>query len=338
MTNRTVMAGLSALCMLGGCGPFPDARAPAVDLRPPQVESVEAVDPTHMQVRFDEDATLLAQRTRISPALAIAGVRSDGRLTIITGEAQVPGRPYVLETEALDARGNSSSFMAEFFGFNGNVPALLINELTPRGSSTHPDLTELAVLSDGNMGGVVLYNGTPGSYESRLIFPALAVRKGSFLVVHWKPAGMPGEVDETGDPSSSFGLDVCSTAWDFWVRGSTGLGGNNGVLALYERSGGSCIDAVLYSNRTSESDARYRGFGSAEMLSRAEEAVRDGAWKAAGARVTPEDAVSPEGSTGTRSLCRRADGADTDTAADWHVVPTSKASFGKANSDEVFAP
>jgi hypothetical protein len=94
----------------------------------------------------------------------------------------------------------------------------------------------------------------------------------------------------------------------------------------------------MYSNRTSQSDERYRGFGSQEMLARAEELVGDGGWRPAGARVLPEDGVSPEQSTATRSLCRSSGSADTDQAQDWHVVPTRQASFGLENSDEVYAP
>jgi hypothetical protein len=145
-------------------------------------------------------------------------------------------------------------------------------------------------------------------------------------------------VDETTDPAASAGLDSCPTAWDFWVKDGTGLGANNGVVCLCARPGGACLDGVLWSNRTSVSDVRYRGFGSAEVLERAEELARLGGWRPAGARVAPEDGINPEGSTATRSICRRADGADSNTATDWHIVPTRASSFGAANSDEVYEP
>jgi len=95
---------------------------------------------------------------------------------------------------------------------------------------------------------------------------------------------------------------------------------------------------VLYSNRTSESDERYRGFGTADMLERAEELVRDGGWRIAGARVAPEDGMNPEGSTATRSLCRSSTSTDTDGRGDWHVVPTRGSTFGAENSDEAYEP
>ena len=54
-------------------------------------------------------------------------------------------------------------------------------------------------------------------------------------------------------------------------------------------------------------------------------------------KVRPEDGVDPEGSTGTRSICRAA-GEDTDTRRVWHIVPTRQASFGRENSQEVYIP
>ena len=329
---------LVCLGALAGCGPVADPRARDVDLRPPLLQAVETAGPGEISVEFDEDASLEESRIRISPALAVTGVTGPGKQVVIKEEAQTPGQRYTLEAEARDIRGNSASFMAEFYGWNGRVPRLLINEFTPRGSGNHPDLIEVKVLSAGDMGGVVLFQGTPGSFDARLVFPAFSVTAGSYILVHCRPSGAPGEVDETGDMTVSQGLDASDTARDFWVPAGRGMGGNNGVLSLYERPGGKCIDGVLYSNRTSQSDEEYKGFGSKEMLARAEELVRDGGWKPAGARLTPEDAVSPEGSTGTRSICRGSGSGDTDTSADWHIVPVRKATFGAENSDETYVP
>jgi hypothetical protein len=330
----TLVSCLCAFCM--SCGPVADPRSAEADLRPPQVETVRTLGPREIGIRFNEDASLDAEKTRITPDLAISGITASARETVIRGAAQTPGRLYTLETEALDARGNSASFIVEFYGWNGSVPRLLINELTPRGSGSHPDLVELKALTAGDMGGVTLYLGTPGSHDGRIRFPSFHVAAGSFILVHLKPAGDPGEVDETADTASSTGFDASDAAFDFWMRESKGLGGNNGVVSLYDRPGGACLDGFLYSNRTSQSDERYRGFGSTEMLARAEELVRDGGWKPAGSRVLPEDGVNPDGSTGTRSIGRSSSSADSDVPSDWHIVPTRKATFGAENSDEVW--
>jgi hypothetical protein len=321
--------------VLASCGPVPNPGSGEVDLCPPLVQTVWTSAPDTIEIQFNEEATLRADKTSVVPALKVAASEGAAREIRLTGQAQIPGLLYTLQAEAEDARGNSASFIAQFYGFNGTVPRLLINEVTPRGSGNHPDLVELRACTEGDMGGVVLYVGTPKSFDTRLVFPSFAVKKGAFLLVHLKPSGIPAERDETRGMAESGGFDASSSAYDFWLPDGAGISGTNGVLSLYDRPGGVCLDGLLYSNRTSASDERYRGFGSAEVLSRAEELVTDGGWKAAGLRVAPEDAVSPEGSTGTRSLCRDSRSTDTDAPEDWHIVPTRGATFGAVNSDEV---
>ncbi|MGD0725682.1 MAG: hypothetical protein ABSB63_08960 [Spirochaetia bacterium] len=332
---------LGLLVLLGvavACGPFQDTRPSEVDLCPPQLQAVFTTGPSELSVEFDEDATLVPDKTKISPPLAITEITGPGKRIVIRGESQTPGRLYTLEAEAEDAKGNRASFMADFYGYNGRVPRLLINEFTTQGSGNHPDVVELKALTAGSMGGVVLFQGTPSSFDNRIVFPPLEVAQGAFILVHCRPSGDPAEMNETEDMTASKGFDASDSAWDLWIADGKGLSGNNGVLSLYDRPGGKCLDGVLYSNRTSQSDELYRGFGSEETLNRAEELVLAGGWRPAGARVSPEDAVNPEGSTGTRSICRSSSSADTDSAEDWHIVPTRKATFGAENSDEVYAP
>jgi hypothetical protein len=210
----------------------------------------------------------------------------------------------------------------------------------------------------------VLYEGTPNNYDDRLIFPAFPVSAGEFLVIHFKPEGIAEEVNETESKDLSGGLDASDLAYDFWIPEGAGISGNNGVISCYDRPGGAILDGVLYSNRTSDSDEKYGGFGTRDSWERAQELVADGGWLIAGEQVRPEDAVSPEGSTGTRSICRSAGAAgsadatgpgdagsgeadmvdtdtaavDTDTAADWHIVPTRGFTFGEENLDAIYSP
>ncbi len=321
------------------CGPVPDPRSgQQVDLHPPQIQSVCATGSQEVSISFDEEASLVSEKTRITPSLAVRETTGPAKGVLVRVDPQKPGLEYSLEGEARDSSGNTASFLASFYGFNPNVPRLLINEFITQGTTDHPDMLEIKVLSDGDMGGVVLYQGTPGSFDDRLVFPSFAVRQGEFIVVHFKPSGDGTEVNETRDKAESGGMDACATAFDFWVAGGRGISGNNGVLSVYQRPGGNLIDGVLYSNRNATSDEKYLGFGSANMLARAEELVRDNGWQPAGRRVSPEDAVNPSGSTSTRSLCRSSSSADTDRAGDWHVVPTRKASWGLENCDEVYVP
>jgi hypothetical protein len=328
-----------ATCLaLASCGPGSDGTSPPVDLRPPVVLAVRSTGPAEVCLEFDEEARVAREKVRIDPALAVGGVTASGVTVTLEAGRQSPGLLYRLEAEAEDARGNSASFVAEFHGFNPRVPRCILNEFITRGTDAHPDLLEIKVLADGDMGGVAVYEGTPGSFDDRLVFPSFEVRAGAFILAHFRPTGDPAEMDETSDPSASGGLDSSPSAYDFWVRGGDGLGGNNGVLSLFSSPGGLLLDGVLYSNRTSESDELYGGFGSAEVLVRASELVSAGGWVTAGDGPAPEDAVNPDGSTSTRSICRWSSGEDTDGAADWHIVPTRGSTFGAENSDEVYVP
>ncbi len=327
------------LVVMISCGPVPDPRSgQQVDLRPPVIESVCSTGPAEITICFDEEASLIPEKTRITPGLTVLETTGPSKTIVVRVDRQQPGLEYALEGEASDASGNTAAFLASFYGFNPNVPRLVINELITQGTTDHPDMLEIKVLSNGDMGGVTLYQGTPGSFDDRLVFPSFPVRQGEFIVVHFKPSGDGTEINETSDTASSGGVDACATAYDFWVAGGRGISGNNGVLSVYQRPGGNLVDGVLYSNRNSTSDEKYLGFGSAAMLARAEEVVRDGGWRISGKRVSPEEAVNPDGSTSTRSLCRSSGSADTDSAADWHIVPTRKASWGRDNTDEVYVP
>ena len=127
---------ISAAALIS-CGPVADPRSAQVDLLPPQVVAVKSLGPDRIGVSFDEEATLCDGKTRIDPELAVIQVTGPGTEIEIQAAAQTPGLAYTLEAEAQDARGNTASFIASFYGFNADVPKLLINEITPRGSGAH---------------------------------------------------------------------------------------------------------------------------------------------------------------------------------------------------------
>jgi hypothetical protein len=291
-----------------------------------------------LELRFDEVVALVAGSLVLEPALAVSEARAVGTSLVIAAAAQVPGQEYRLEATVQDAQGNSAAVIVRFYGFNTEVPRLLLNEFTPRGSTEHPDLVEIRVLSDGDLAGVVLYQGTPSDWTDRIVFPACRVRAGEYALVHFRPSGSADERNETTARDASGGADAGATAWDFWVAGGQGLSGNNGVLSLYDRPGGLVLDGVLYSIRTSDSDTAYGGFGSASMQARARELVRHGGWIAGSGEVRPEDALSPEGATATRTIARSNSSVDTNGREDWHITPTRGSTWGAENTDECYVP
>jgi hypothetical protein len=339
------------------CTPLPQFPfAAEADLAPPRILELGFRGSTRLSVGFDEPCevvkdsllrgdTLLGIDVDVTdnarPAAAPDGVAVPPvpvhELLFTFSIPPDPGHEHTVEAQVVDPAGNHLRFVARFYGLNELVPAMIINEFTTQGSGSHPDLVEIRVLTDGNLAGCCLYEGVPGNWDEKLVFPDLSVRTGDFIVVHFKPQGLPDEVNETIRTDESGGYDTSPEAWDFWVPDGTGLSGNNGVITLCENPIGGVIDGVLYSNRTSDSDDQYRGFGSTTVVERADYLVAQGAWTASGL-VRPEDAVDPEDSTATRSIARGTDGADTNHRDDWHITPTRGLTPGSENADAVYVP
>lgn len=336
LTAAAVLAALS--CMVSACGKVSAAHSfIEPDLMPPLLRAVEVPDRTTIAVSFSEPAVMESGSLAIDPPLDLQGVSYDGARMLLAVADQTAGAEYRLKAVVTDERGNGLGMAARFYGHNGDVPGLIITEMTTRGSRTRPDRIELVALAAGDLGGVTLYDGTPGNFRNRLVFPAMAVEPGDFIVVHCVSAGEPAEVNETAAKTESNHPQASAEAFDLWMPEGKGLSGNNGVVSLYARPDGDLLDGVIYSDRTSESDERYRGFGTRRMLERVDELVAAGGWQAAGERARPEDAVDSNDSTSTRSMARSSDHTDTDSRADWHVVPTRGATFGGRNTDEVFS-
>jgi hypothetical protein len=228
--------------------------------------------------------------------------------------------------------------VAGVHGLNDRTPELVITELTTQGSGNHPDLVELLAVTDGNLAGMAVLEGSRSVALDKIVLPSVEVTAGDYILVHFRPEGTEEEVNEIGSPDESGGKDSTTTAYDFWVEGGDGLSGNNGAVTVYTSVTGALLDAIIYSNRTSSSDQRYRGFGSKRVVAMVDEIVRDGGWWVNGDLAHPEDAVDPEDSTSTRSICRASDATDTNRASDWHITPTSGATFGSVNTDQVYVP
>jgi hypothetical protein len=332
---------LFGVLMLSGCAPLHEGvTLVAGDFHPPRILSVETSGAYTIELEFDKETELIPGRFSVSPDLGEPVVSGSGgtRLHLRFPEPTVAGVEYVLDAGVQDMHGNSLAFLARVYGHNSHPPQLLINELNPRASTANPERVELVSLTAGNLAGIALYNGSPSNYNSRFIFPPVEIEAGDFIVVHFRPEESPEEVNETLAQDESGGSRAVDHAWDYWITEGGGLPSNNGVVALYTTPRGKMIDAVIWSNRTSESDELYRGFGTRKMMEWVDEVMGDGGWSIAGYEIAPEDAVDPDGSTATRSLNRNSHSEDTDTRLDWHIVPTSGASFGAPNSDDVHSP
>ncbi len=335
-------------------------RVVNMDYTPPKFESLKILDSKSILVKFSEECkiediviveaedeepsrvTMLNPlSTKESDYLNIDSVNyNELDIKITTKEKQTTGARYKIKLTAKDDCNNSNSIITDFYGFNEDVPKILINEFRVNGSQSRPDNVELYCLSSGNLAGLALYSGSYGEHKSSYIFPACEVDEGEFIVVHFKPEGLDEEVQEVGEIDVSGGREAFDFSRDFWIKGGKGLSGTNGALTLYTCKGGEVLDCVVYSNRTSSSDTKYRGFGSTRMLNTITEIENLSCWKSVTSSgvetLRPEDCVNPEKSTSTRTICRSSNFSDLDIKTDWHIVPSGACSMGEANTDEVF--
>ncbi|HEQ71701.1 MAG TPA: hypothetical protein ENN69_04355 [Spirochaetia bacterium] len=323
---------------IAGCAPLSKNSGPPVDCTPPVLNGAAAAGETRLAFDFSEPVVMDPDSFSSEPLLTVEAAETEESRLVLTVSPMAVGREYRCRLTVRDQAGNSTWLVTSVYGYNPRVPGVLLNEFITQGSSTHPDLVELKVLTRGNLGGLTFYHGTPDRFRYRFTFPALEVAAGDFILLHLKPEGLPTEINETAEKDASGGLDSSPVAYDFWVPDGDGLSGNNGVIVLTVQPGGKVLDAVLYSTRTSESDEQYRGFGSYDLLLQAETLAAQGAWQIELELVRPEDAVNPDDSTATRSICRMPDAPDTNTKDDFHIVPTRGSTFGTQNSVEVYIP
>lgn len=340
LTTVRQLPGIFVLVLLS-CAPGTDIGGPpfSADLLPPILQSAQTLDERHISFLFDEPLKITPSLPEISPELPLGQISTDGmRLNIGFTSDQIIGESYTMRITVSDEDGNTLSFLHNFSGWNPRVPELLINELNPRGSGKTPDCIELYAIKGGNLGGLSLRVGTDNRYSEEIVFPAIEIPDGEYILVHPKSEGSADEVDELGALDESGGLLSSDMARDFWMPGSPGLPGNNGAITLYARRNGPVIDAVLWSDRVDDPADEKLGWTSEGYIFACDLSA-NASWSTADSETPfPSDAIDVSKSTATRSLCRASNPVDSNTAGDWHTVPTRGKSFGSANTDDVYVP
>ena len=291
------------------------------DRIPPVLMDTRSISGNVFSCVFSEPVTCSLQDAGIAEGIAITAIESQSTEMRITLERPVPpGTRVTIRACVSDAMGNTLHYSAKCWGKNEHLPRLVINEFSTKGTASNPDRVEILALSDGNLAGVTFYEGIGYSYDSEFIFPAQEIHAGDCAVLY-------------------FGHDASEGRSLGYFASETGLGGNNGVLTLCDAPSGGIVDAVLYSDRTAQSDTSYGGFGTRKVQQRADLLEQSGAWIADnGGSLRPESGIDSTFTTSTRSFCRNPGETDTDTRNDWHIVPTGAASFGEVNTTEVYEP
>lgn len=77
-----------SIVLLSSCGPLSDSRTADLDLMPPRLQSVQSLGPGEISISFDEDAGLVAEKTRISPELVVKEVPGPAKSVLLRGQQQ----------------------------------------------------------------------------------------------------------------------------------------------------------------------------------------------------------------------------------------------------------
>ena len=273
----------------------------------PSLVSVQPVSGSVVRLEFSEPVRVYG--SSFEPLTA----RAEGKFIYVSLDASLkPGTQSSVHGRVRDYSGNTTGFTIQVWGFNPDLPDILINEFTTKGTARSPDRTELRVTGSGNINGMTLYNGVPDNFDSYVVFGDIDVEDGDMIVVWWTEE-LPASVETEGV------VNICAGSGE-------GLSSNNGALVLCGTPslGADVLDAVVYSNFS----ASYNGYGTRSAMERATWVIDSGAWKGDPLDSTP--------STATRSMSRLPDGRDSDSGADWIVTVTGGSTFGRMNSSEAY--
>lgn len=317
-----IAVGILSLLMLSSCEAQPQYELFNVllgkDHRGPVLLKSEAIGDKTAVYHFDEMVFCSSQDFATEKSNNdIVSVNPYGKtVSIEFSRSLEPGKRVRVRGKVADHVGNTLTFAAGVWGHNGRVPELLINEFSTKGTESNPDRIELLALTKGNLAGVAVYLGMADDFDSEFVFPSIEIGAGQRIVLVY---------NQTVDEKIPLTFET----------GEVGIGGNNGVISLYTSPDGEIIDAVLYSNRSSDSDENFGGFGTAKVHRWATLLEESGAWIPH--PTIPETAIDSTDSTATRSFCRTEGNADSDRKHDWHIVPTRGATFGEENLKEHYS-
>ena len=228
-------------------------------------------------------------------------------------------KSYIIEGYVLDERKNSLYFKDSFIGHNGRVPKVVINEIRTEYSKPKVEFIELKVLSEGNLGGMELVVASDGQ-DNSYILPAVEVKSDDLVVLHFRKIE-EGCIDEIGNDKELSTATESSDAIDLWIENEKSRIAKSDVILLKNKRQGEVVDSVLYMESSASS-------WKIDFISEcAQLALSSETWIG--------NPVISDGLTATRTLSRQ--NLNKDSSA-WIVTATSKATPGKENSSQAYAP
>lgn len=202
------------------------------------------------------------------------------------------------------SKSNKNTARAFFtlYGKNDNIPTLLINEVSIKGTKNSPDRIELLVTKEGDAAGVVVTDNISGD---DFLLPSISLNAGDIIVIYWKDK-REKEKEERFGGKITYYLEA---------NMSSTLSGTTGGIIVREEKDGKVMDALLYHDGSQPSKKEEALFS----LIKEEEN-----WSG--------EYVSSLLVTSSRVLARLPGAIDTDSCDDWFTTEARKSSFGSENT------
>lgn len=218
-----------------------------------------------------------------------------------------PGDDITIYILIRKTNGNTLRASLTLSGVNNNLPGLLINEVSIKGTSASPDRIELLVTEPGDTLGMVVADSKGESYT----LPSIIVEKDDILVIYWNSkTTKTKEIRDDERYTYYLNSGVQST-----------LSGTNGTIVLSECKNGKTMDSLVYSNFTT---SLYSNLGTEKAERIYNKLKEEGEWEG--------DAVDSSQVTTSRVLARLPGAIDTNTLEDWFVTKARSSTFGDINS------
>ncbi len=202
-------------------------------------------------------------------------------------------------------------------GKNKNIPSLIINELSIKGTSTAPDRIELLALTSGNLKGVIVSDELDFKDKEHYSFPDMEVQAGDIIVLYWDREGEERRIVRKNGSSTYF----------MNARMDSTLISTDGLLAIFADYDGHILDALIYSD---DPENEENPFGTEVLKEKAEYLIKEGFWYG--------EPIDSSLVTSSRVLARFPDIMDSDSAEDWFTTEAKKSSFGEENTAYIYSP
>lgn len=324
------------LCLVLSCTNYEDISKKILDITPPKIECIETTSENTLSIVCNEPVSLDINNT--IPEDTNIGIKEfesqENSILIKFTRDLKPGVEYIGEFKIADSNGNSLTFISKYYGFNRELPEILINEFIVKGSNTNPNKIELLVTKSGNMAGITLFNGTKNSFDYFFTFPEFYVNKGEYIVVRTISDKYSKPFIEIDDLNINNDSKFIDNVRDLRINNFK-LSSTNGVISIYNNPFGQIIDCVVYTQNSNDETKNNRNFGLNKTVIRIDEVGESKSWISENGLIFPSDAINTSDSTTTRSL-NRINEQDTDSNSDWKTVATKEATFGFPNSQSYY--